>query len=243
VIIHRNDQTVSISVPDEYDRIMISVSGGADSAMLMWIILKYLRANSRILKDITITTGVDTSRLHNEWNAREVFLAISEKFSEQNFIHDIFYYSKEGPKMKYHVDHEKKLKQSGIKCMYYGRTASPPKEIQQKITYKAFDQYETNMYDDQARPEDRDVETELKRTEIYWADGSYESIPFDNVDKMFIANLYKEDDYMMNVVYPLTASCISNEPDKTKSFSEPCRKCWWCQERYWAFGSYDGGVQ
>ena len=105
MIIHRNDQTVSISVPDEYDRIMISVSGGADSAMLMWIILKYLRANSRILKDITITTGVDTSRLHNEWNAREVFLAISEKFSEQNFIHDIFYYSKEGPKLKYHVDH------------------------------------------------------------------------------------------------------------------------------------------
>ena len=108
--------------------------------------------------------------------------------------------------------------------MYYGRTASTPKEIQQKITYKAFDQYETNMYDDKSRPDDRDVETELKRTEIYWADGSYESIPFDTVDKMFIANLYKEDDYMMNVVYPLTALSLTRSPKRRANISVSLRE-------------------
>ena len=29
---------------------------------------------------------------------------------------------------------------------------------------------------------------------------------------------------------------------KTDNFTKPCKECWWCREKKWAFGMYDGGV-
>jgi hypothetical protein len=60
--------------------------------------------------------------------------------------------------------------------------------------------------------------------------------PYVNVDKRFFAYQYKKFD-LMGEYYNLTVSCTS------ESHSIPCRKCNWCQEKYWAFGSYDGGVK
>ena len=217
---------------------MVNVSGGADSAILLWQLLKYLRLHKRILENITVISGVESSRVHNEWNAREVFLAISEKFTEQTFVHDVFYYDKIGSKLDYHIAHEKELQTQGILCMFHGRTANPPKQIQELIKYN-----DTTMYADRSKPAERDVTEKKRKTEFWWDNNTFTSVPFDNVDKKFLAGLYKKEPYMMNVVYPLTASCISNKSIDTKWFQEPCRKCFWCQERYWAFGSYDGGIQ
>ena len=60
------------------------------------------------------------------------------------------------------------------------------------------------------------------------------------VNKKFIAQCYK-DYNLMDKLYPLTASCIGYA-DTTNYFTEPCKTCWWCKEKLWAFGSYDGGV-
>lgn len=56
--------------------------------------------------------------------------------------------------------------------------------------------------------------------------------PFSNVDKRFIAELYYKYD-LINSLFPLTLSCI--ETTDTKH----CKQCWWCKERFWAFGRYD----
>lgn len=58
--------------------------------------------------------------------------------------------------------------------------------------------------------------------------------PWAIVNKKFIAAQYKK--FGIEELSMLTNSC-------TESSETPCKKCWWCRERYWAFGSYDGGVQ
>ena len=58
--------------------------------------------------------------------------------------------------------------------------------------------------------------------------------PWSTVTKRFISEQYKKFD--INELSKLTNSC-------TISSTVPCKECWWCRERYWAFNSYDGGLQ
>jgi hypothetical protein len=62
--------------------------------------------------------------------------------------------------------------------------------------------------------------------------------PWVTVDKKFLAYQYKKYG-LMETLYPLTVSCISLEENNPL----PCKKCDWCKEKMWAFGSYDGGIQ
>lgn len=59
-------------------------------------------------------------------------------------------------------------------------------------------------------------------------------VPWKSVDKKFIAAQYNKLE--LKQLSDITNSCII-------STKEPCKECWWCKERYWAFGSYDGGIQ
>jgi hypothetical protein len=58
--------------------------------------------------------------------------------------------------------------------------------------------------------------------------------PWSTVNKKFIAAQYKK--FGIEELSNLTNSCIV-------SSKSPCKECWWCKERYWAFGSYDGNIQ
>jgi|GEM_PF-2041192 hypothetical protein len=58
--------------------------------------------------------------------------------------------------------------------------------------------------------------------------------PFATVNKKFIAAQYNH--FGLKDLSNMTSSCVI-------SSASPCKECWWCKERYWAFGSYDGGVQ
>jgi len=60
---------------------------------------------------------------------------------------------------------------------------------------------------------------------------------FIHVDKKFLAFQYKKFD-LMNNLFPLTKSCVT--PDAK---GNPCKKCMWCKEKYWAFNCYDGGIK
>lgn len=59
--------------------------------------------------------------------------------------------------------------------------------------------------------------------------------PWHTVDKSFLAEIYKQEK-IINDIFPLTHSCERMVSDG------PCKKCYWCLEKYWAFGMYDGGI-
>ena len=56
---------------------------------------------------------------------------------------------------------------------------------------------------------------------------------FINVDKKFIADIYKQND-LMETLYPLARSCVGTE-DVTDNYTKECHKCFWCYEKKWAF--------
>tara|TARA_R100000541_G_scaffold49349_1_gene56510 strand:- start:98 stop:580 length:483 start_codon:yes stop_codon:yes gene_type:complete len=60
------------------------------------------------------------------------------------------------------------------------------------------------------------------------------TLPFGAVDKKWIKLQYRY--YGIVDLANMTVSCIADQ-------KEPCRECWWCKERFWAFGNYDGGIQ
>ena len=59
--------------------------------------------------------------------------------------------------------------------------------------------------------------------------------PFINVDKKFIADIYFQHPFMLNEIYPHTKSCTGTAWS-TDNFTRVCAKCFWCHERRWAFG-------
>ena len=60
--------------------------------------------------------------------------------------------------------------------------------------------------------------------------------PYLNVDKKFIADIFKKHN-LMDDLFERTGSCVGSA-NVTNGFSEPCKDCWWCHEKRWAFGEF-----
>ena len=59
--------------------------------------------------------------------------------------------------------------------------------------------------------------------------------PFINVDKKFIADVFFQSEFLLKQIYPLTRSCVGSARG-TGNFKYICGRCFWCYERNWAFG-------
>ena len=116
-------------------------------------------------------------------------------------------------------------KKYDIKLSIHGITSNPPLDIQKELGFdKVAEPRRNKTYDE---------ETWKKSGKMHYR-------PFVNVDKKFVADLYKQFD-LMEDLFPLTMSCIGFS-DTTNFFTEPCKECYWCHEKMWAFGCYDGGL-
>ena len=211
---------------NDFTKIGINLSGGVDSSLLLFFTcrkLKQLKSNA----EIVLVTVV-----HNIWNAQEIVELFKEWFTEINWGgHRIDYYNKnyEKDKVNKHRNHENKLRAQGIiEVLFHGRTANPDKEEAKKhnLLYK--------------REERRDKHGN-QRQPYHEQHGKPFYCPFEYVDKRFIAEMYHKFNLMKDL-FPITASCVEYA-EKTDYFSKPCKECWWCREKKWAFGMYDGGMK
>ena len=60
--------------------------------------------------------------------------------------------------------------------------------------------------------------------------------PFLNKTKKDFADLYEEHN-LMDSIFTYTSSCGGNN-EENKYFPKPCQQCFFCLEKYWAFGEY-----
>ena len=58
--------------------------------------------------------------------------------------------------------------------------------------------------------------------------------PFFVINKKWEAEVYK-DLNLLDTLFPLTRSCEGSDYE-TGNYTFHCGKCWWCEERMWAFG-------
>lgn len=204
--------------------IWVSISGGVDSALLMYLLVKYVYENN-LNVSITPWTIVDLYRPGNDEAVKKIISCIQSRYPyhiEENII-DYFY------KEKTKKEHSKEFWDRIFKTNRYdlymnGLTTTPPIDVMKKLNmYDHFLHMTTQLGDTRTLPDQNNlIYQKNTRMDVY--------NPFINIDKSQLAKIYYEED-LMDDLFPLTQSCIAPK--------RPCYTCWWCTEKNWAFGLYD----
>ena len=214
---------------EDTDKIGISMSGGLDSTILTWLLCKEIFDNNKNTVVYPLH-GIDNTRPTSPENVQNIINFLRKYFptveikdmstwdNTKGFVGDNGVNKKEKDRnglKKWCVEY-------GIKYLYQGRTANPPKEV--------LDEF--GGYHDEIRSHKND-----KLVMVHTVKTNISLIrPWANVDKKFIYEQYKKHN-LLDTLVPLTWSCISYA-DKTNFFTEPCKECFWCKEKHWGFGRY-----
>ena len=223
-------KNVQIDLP-KTGNMLLWVSGGLDSALGLYVIAKHIKENKLKNKIVIATWKRDQNdnpgyqkQAAKDWNvthAKKIMAWVEKELKltkTQKFQHIVV---PTPPKVGLRIlDEEWQKVYDNNKTKYKLKenigfvTKNPARPVMQ----------EHNMYTDE-RPKYRDG-THRK----------HNSKPFANHDKQFIARCF-ESEGLMKGLFPLTRSC-EGQADKTKKFTKPCKKCWWCKEKFWAFKKY-----
>lgn len=221
-------QTVEFKIPDEYKKIAVNCSGGADSSILLYTLVKYLEENNKTDTKITVLTCAND--LKGRWNARNAAKVIDFVIenTQTSLIDTHISYYRDFQKTEYFHEIEYDLfKNKKIDLVVSGITANPPEKT---IVVDARNR-EINLSDEAL--EERNSRSQPT---WYYDDNGTWFTPFANIDKKMIASIYNHFN-VTNTLLPLTRSCESIEKEP-KNYSSPCGRCWWCLERKWAFGNF-----
>lgn len=225
-MIFKNSQDIiefnDIMIPTHVKKIGIKLSGGADSAMACYMLAKYLK---ECRPDVTIhpITAVITAKPYQKIFAEQIVSKISQLLDYKNFGEHFVEYTKTRELHEY-------------------------LEVQQRLLHRLYDTNRIDMHVtgisavaniDDAPELYEEIENtgptdnRFKETTKKSQKTAYSFSPFINTDKKGIAEYYVNLG-LLEELFPLTRSC----EEKTTDFSQHCGTCWWCKERYWAFGKY-----
>lgn len=193
----------------------ISLSGGADSALLLYLLC---------------TKDVDTIYpyfLHrtNKSNflipPTNIVNFMQERFGNKVQDLEIIDVTDREQSIYYTNIEACDLMQAKYKCDLFltGSTANPPIDVLEKLDI----QHIYRMFE---RDEHRE-EIGENHNRLYYR-------PFSNINKKQLAYIYQELK-LTDSLFPLTLSCTQT----TNTTHCKDKKCWWCQERYWAFNRYE----
>jgi len=214
----------------------ISVSGGADSAIMLYVLMLNVK------HDLHIYNFIATERRHALEKPFDLVVAkCAELTGKTNyFVHKVLDVNT-SPENIFKTLQEK-LDTSEVDIIYFGLSKFPPTEVweswEEKLSWSHIKMREDGVDRpvfgiEIPMPEDPSlvdphitIEGNIK--EIKSDSRIY--VPLVNYNKQQIAGIYKE----LNVekeLFPLSRSCENDEhPDSH------CGKCWWCGERLWGFG-------
>jgi len=196
----------------------ISCSGGADSSLLLYFLMKY--SNDKIY---ILSTGNKAKQFKNVTITNNVIQKCIELTGNLNIEHhSTFCDHQTNSSLFDKVDYYRKNKL--INVFYTGITANPPKHI-------------TDTFIDEV--------TEVNRNPTIMKDVLHNNnktyTPWINIDKKKLGQIYKEYN-LIDSLFVHTRSCEwvpSYQGYSAEGLNiglGHCGKCWWCQEREWGFG-------
>lgn len=193
------------NLPD-VKRIGIKMSGGADSSLLAYLLVKHIIDNNL---DIKVHPIIIIERLSpfQELFAKPIIEFIEKEtgFSFENLF--IFECAVDENKTKKMRQIEADLLNLELDLIVAGTTQHPK-----------------SGFNEPGGPD----ESRIGNFPEIW-DKIY--IPFINKDKRELAELYNQYN-LIETLFPMTRSCVA----VTDNFDKHCGECWWCKERIWAFG-------
>jgi 7-cyano-7-deazaguanine synthase in queuosine biosynthesis len=206
--------TVSgVDIPLVSMPIAVNFSGGADSSILLYILMKYSRF------PIHICTCVPNGGHggHAQVSAAVVDRCV-ELTDNLSIQHHLWYQQESNdPGLLWNIE-SVLLNKLEVSTVYVGTTANPPRDVSD-----AFVPDHTEVF----HLEDRDP-TKQRKVIDQRKDWQF-ILPFTNVDKRKVMAMYREL-VLVDTLLPLTRSCRSST---FKASSEPCGVCWSCKEREW----------
>lgn len=207
-------KTITFKVPD--GSLGLSISGGADSAILAWLLMKYT-TNPLHLYALAGNQYSNNGRpnLHNILSIIDYCIkntgSGTVKFTAEYCV------TKSRDKLiDFCLD---KVDTGAIGTMLSATTARPPDDVISTFKIKLADDISARRNPETFKP-------------LYTHGGKWYH-PFINVDKRVIKNIYLEEG-VLDSLFPLTRSC----EDYTLTTGH-CGSCWWCEERFWAFGKLE----
>jgi 7-cyano-7-deazaguanine synthase in queuosine biosynthesis len=203
-------EDVKIVIPD--GPIGIKCSGGADSSLLLFILMSNTEYPIHIFSgafkrknraSITVTPAVIDKCIELTKKTNIFQHIVFSEVEEQSCINDMA---------------KTFLTKNEIIALYSGVTSIPPDDVVENFLNK---KVSPEIY--------KSRNPNIKKSLI--DDGLYR--PFINIDKKKIKDMYQNLG-ILESLFPLTRSCES-----IKVFSGHCERCWWCEERFWAFNRYN----
>lgn len=185
----------------------ISVSGGADSAILLYILMKYSLDPIHVFS----CSSKEKNRI-SPHVALDVIDKCIDLTKNSNVNHHIYFVDKQ-TLSSWMAGLILYVNNKLVEIMYTGVTSMPPQEVTESFGV-------SNGLEDKRSPKDI--------RPLYYPNKIY--TPFFNIDKRQICELYKELG-VLDELYPVTRSC-----ENLYFTSGHCGQCWWCKERLWGFG-------
>jgi 7-cyano-7-deazaguanine synthase in queuosine biosynthesis len=186
----------------------IYMSGGADSALLLYILMK----NST--KKIHVFTCASRAKQFGSIkSSTNVLRKCVELTGNLNVAHHMHYVESQNDHVLF-APYREFIDKGIVDLIYHGVTANPPNEVLESFN-------------------DKSNQLSLRSSENIRSPyklGSNLYTPLTNSNKQQVSKMYKELG-IEDTVFPLTRSC------ENLSLAEGhCGTCWWCEERNWGFG-------
>lgn len=245
-----------IEIINQQEYLGIRLSGGIDSAFLCFLTMTKF-PNKKIIP-ITMYNKIRPAAIHSVNRVKEVLQILNPDSILME--PEIGYFDTTG---------FEPTQEQRDNFVATGKKYNPKDIFQNKWFYELFDKYEgkLNIYfsgethnpplDVQDRlvmsgefPPDRNKKvSQLINKYSYHGRARYEFKPFRNTNKKELAS-WVEQLGLMKTLFPITETCelevihydlyseLFNIKYKNPGI-EPCRRCWPCREKWWAYGYYD----
>ena len=203
------------------------LSGGADSSLLCYMLVKKIKEQNLNVKIQPITI----QKRPGVFESIPVRMCIEQLLDAGDiFKPHIVYTVDQWVDNDYHKTFAKintdNIKKGLYQLIISGITKNPPIEEQLK--------FKSGIQDSVEEIRGENINKSIIYYKIFDDNGHlYEELelyPFVNLNKKDIADLYKEYS-LLDTLFPLTKSCENRE-----LANGHCGYCWWCDERQWGFG-------
>lgn len=198
---------------EQYKGFGLSLSGGIDSASLLYCMLEYMHKNS-INRPFYCVTTLNRSDPTAAYHAQLVLNFVKRRFPIE--VEHIIVSSmlRGGNKISLANNIFKKLVNEGkIDCIISGVTANPKDNFQFVPPAKQYVKPMNHRDDDQWTIKEENNLTRLQ--------------PYAKIDKRAICEITEQKNIKEKLLM-ITKSC-------TDEVKYECLECWWCQERAWGF--------
>lgn len=215
MLIKNSQDDIELTFP-KHSTIGFKISGGADSAIVAYMLAKYKTEYDPSVRLIPCTF-ISAVKPYQEIYSNKVLAKIQEltgvEYADrvvENVRSTEPHYAQD---QQYHIDQARQ--KNKFIFLLNGITRNPPVEV--------YDTWlpETGPTDDR---DEIDGKKEQNPTGLNWQ-------PLININKQGVAELY-DTLGVTDSIFPLTRSCEA----LTTDFSKHCGTCWFCREREWGFG-------